>query len=171
MNRIILGVVLFLAAYYDQRQNRIPNWLCAIGMGAGIFGLFVLGSKEEGLWHLVLPAGLLLILFPLWFLKVVGGGDVKLIVTAAVLLGRNFAPFLICAAICIGIHALLLMFCRMNYVRRMSLFVRHVMECLEEHRIKPYPFDCAEDSEDGGIRVSYGFLLGHLIAMLLGMYH
>ena len=35
----------------------------------------------------------------------------------------------------------------------------------------PYPFDREKDWEEGGIKVSYGLLAGHLMATLLGIYH
>ena len=170
MNRAVLGVVLFLAAYYDYRKNRIPNWLCAFGMAAGMFGaLYSLGLKDGAL-HLLWAAGLFFCFFPLWCLRVIGGGDVKLAMTAALFLGRNCIPFFVSAGVCLGIHAIVLMIGRKNYLRRMTIFVQYMMECLNQRKIKPYPFDLGKDYKDGGIRVSYGFLAGHLMAVLLGMY-
>ena len=39
-----------------------------------------------------------------------------------------------------------------------------------EQSILPYPFDKNTESGDGGIRVTYGMLAGHLAAWVLGLY-
>jgi len=170
MNHIILGVVLIAAAAYDSRQNRIPNSLCIAALAAGVCFLLFQGSMKEGLMHLLWGAGLFLFLFPLWIMRAVGGGDVKLFLTAGFLLGGDSMPFIICAGMCTGMHAFLLMIGRKNYFKRMKQLMEYVLECFVQKKWKPYPFDCKTDYKDGGIRISYGLLAGHILAWALGMH-
>ena len=171
MNRIILGVMLILAVYYDSKENRIPNRLCGAGILAGILWILHSCGDGTGAAAVVWACGMLVCFFPLWVLRVLGGGDVKLLVAAGLLLGDDSISFLICSGICAGIHALILMICRKNSVHRLTVFLRYVKECAALRILKPYPFDRERDYMDGGIRLSYGLMMGHLIAMITGMYH
>lgn len=166
----MLGVILMIAVYYDYRQSRIPNFLCLAGIAAGMIEILIFHGMRDGCSRFLWAGGLFLCFFPLWLWKAVGGGDVKLLVTAGLLLGRDSVSFLLCAGICIGIHALGLMVIRKNYFKRLTLFFRYVMECVEQKRMMPYPFDSRRDGKDGGIRISYGLLAGHLLAVLTGIY-
>ena len=69
-----------------------------------------------------------------------------------------------------GIQALISMVVRKNYFTRMNTFFRYAMECWTLRQWKPYPFEYEKDGTEGGIRLSYSFLAGHLLAMLLGVY-
>lgn len=170
MERVILGVILIVAACFDYRDDRIPNKLCLIGSAAGMAAVLYGQGISDGLFHFIWAIGLCVCLFPLWMLRVAGAGDVKLVMSAAVILGRSMIPFLICSGACLGLHALAIMFARKNYFRRMSFFFCYVMECWSERKLKPYPFEKKRDVADGGIRISYGLLAGHLLAMVTGMY-
>lgn len=171
MNRIILGVTLILAVYYDSRQNRIPNMLCIAAMAAGISYTFCFQGISDGIRHCLWAGGAMVSFFPLWFFRIIGGGDVKLFITAGLLLGADSFSFLICAGTCMGVHAFVLMICRKNYIQRMTLFFQYVMDCMKQGKLEPYPFYKREDYTSGGIRLSYGMMAGHLIAILSGMYH
>ena len=171
MERVILGVVLVLAVYYDRGQNRIPNRLCAAGMAVGTLYLSCFHGMSVVLFRCLWAAGLLICFFPLWRMKAVGAGDIKLFMAAGLLLGGDSLSFLISTGICLGIHAFLLMICRRNYFQRMTEFIRYLSECIEQKCWKEYPFDRDRDYASGGIRMSYGLLAGHLLAMLTGMYN
>ena len=170
VERVILGVILILAACFDYRDDRIPNKLCLSGSAAGMIVVLYGQGILDGLFHLVWVAGLCVCLFPLWMLRVAGAGDVKLMMTVGVLLGRSTIPFLICSGACLGLHAIVIMLLRKSYFRRMAVFFRYAMECWSERKLKPYPFEKKRDAADGGIRISYGLLAGHLLAMVTGMY-
>ena len=67
-----------VAAVFDLRTRRIPNWLCAAGFIAG-FACQIALFRWTGARDAALGAGIaLLIYIPLFALRAVGGGDVKL---------------------------------------------------------------------------------------------
>lgn len=68
------------AAFFDWRTSKIPNVLLLLGAAGGFF----LSLHPIYLVRLVLP---LLLLYPLYYLRMMGAGDVKLYAVYAGLLG------------------------------------------------------------------------------------
>lgn len=98
----VLVLLLGLAAWTDWRTMRIPNWLTVPGMAWGLYFSAIQGaSVASGLLAgaLGLLTGLLLLL-PLFALRVLGAGDVKLLAMVGAFLGA-LATFK--AALVIGI--------------------------------------------------------------------
>jgi prepilin peptidase CpaA len=110
MIQIVLLVLVAIAAGYDLRFRRIPNWLCAAGVIAG----FTLNGSSAGLSGLrtaALGFGLALLIYvPLFILRAMGGGDVKLMAAVGAMTGPShwLAIFLI-TAITGGLVAVLLL--------------------------------------------------------------
>lgn len=88
---VILFGVLVCAATIDVRSRRIPNWLTLSStVFALLYSAFVPFWGDNGLlWSLGGCLLALLILFPLWMLRVLGAGDVKLMASAGALLGLD----------------------------------------------------------------------------------
>jgi prepilin peptidase CpaA len=94
---VLIGLLL-TAAVIDWRTCRIPNWLTVGGM---LFGLLY-NAVAHGFTAGLLPAlaGLavgLVLLLPLYVLRVMGAGDVKLMAAVGAVLG---APAILYAVVC-----------------------------------------------------------------------
>ena len=75
------------AAVTDIRSRRIPNWLALAGLGAGVAGNFIFGGTQ-GLVSSGLGFGFaLLVYFPLYLLRGMGAGDVKLMAALGAIAG------------------------------------------------------------------------------------
>src|SRR5262245_48655165 len=77
-NQITVAVLVIVAATYDLRFRRIPNWLVLVGIVSG-FALNTLGGGLSGLR--MAGSGFLLafgIYVTLFALRAMGAGDVKL---------------------------------------------------------------------------------------------
>jgi prepilin peptidase CpaA len=95
----LLAILTLVAAGYDMRYRRIPNWLVLAGIVVGFawnsfaFGLSGLAHAAEGL-------GLgFALYFPLYLLRARGAGDVKLLAAVGALVGPGncFWVFLLTA--------------------------------------------------------------------------
>jgi prepilin peptidase CpaA len=85
--RFLLVVLSCVAGIIDIRVRRIPNWLCAAGLLAG-FGSRIYLQGAPGLLSAAEGMGLaLLIYFPLWLLRGMGAGDVKLMAALGTIAG------------------------------------------------------------------------------------
>ncbi len=87
MIQAVLILLVSVAAIFDLRYRRIPNWLNLSGLILG-FGLNVLLFHAHGL--LAATEGLLLataVYLPLYFLRGMGAGDVKLMAAIGALVG------------------------------------------------------------------------------------
>lgn len=88
---VVLFTLLVTAAAIDARRHRIPNWLTVTGLVFGLgYSAFVPFYLHHGfLWSLGGAAIGFGVLFPLWLLRLLGAGDVKLMAMAGALLGAQ----------------------------------------------------------------------------------
>lgn len=86
---VAMATLLLLAAALDLRTQRIPNWLTVPGAALAIvYSAFVPFWPHGGLLWSLGGAGLgLLVFFPLYALRAMGAGDVKLMAMAGAFLG------------------------------------------------------------------------------------
>ncbi len=109
MISILLVALVTVAAIFDLRTRRIPNWLCAAGMICG-FACQIALYRWVGARQAFLGAGLALLIYaPLFALRAVGGGDVKLMAAVGSMAGPKawIAIFLVTAMVG-GVIALVL---------------------------------------------------------------
>lgn len=94
----ILIIILLIASYTDLKYRKIPNWLTFPGMALG----FIVGSHtpEIILWKLLC----LCILFILGMSRLVGFGDLKLIMVINSFL--TILPAIYCTGIAAGLLVL-----------------------------------------------------------------
>ncbi|HZQ52808.1 MAG TPA: A24 family peptidase [Bryobacteraceae bacterium] len=114
--RIAVLSLVLIAAVYDFRFRRIPNWLNASGLVLG-FGLNLLFSQWHGL--AVAGEGLLLaaaIYLPFYLLRGMGAGDVKLMAAIGSLVGPwPWFQIFLATAILGGVAAVLLALCKKRF--------------------------------------------------------
>jgi prepilin peptidase CpaA len=105
-----MTAITLVAAFTDLKARRIPNWLVLAGVVAG-FGL----NAALGGWSGVAAAGLgfglaLLIYVPLFILRAMGGGDVKLMAAIGCMAGpNNWFTIFILASIAGAVYAVFLL--------------------------------------------------------------
>jgi prepilin peptidase CpaA len=107
--QMALAAVVIVAGIWDIRSRRIPNFVAAAGLAAGFAGHAWLGGWE-GLKTAALGFGLAcLVYLPLYLVRAIGGGDVKLMAAVGSLAGpSNWLVIFVFTAVLGGAFALLL---------------------------------------------------------------
>ena len=113
-------MILLSAVYTDLKSFRIPNALILTGGAMGLGWLLVKGlyQGEDILWVLLFMAKRVFLCFcmavflmPLWKLKAIGGGDVKLLGICVIHIGfgRSLSGFIYSLFISIPLSGIYLM--------------------------------------------------------------
>jgi prepilin peptidase CpaA len=98
----LLLSLLSVAVMFDVRSHRIPNWLVVIGLVVGI-GYHGLMPQGAGVGYALQGAGIGLGLFlPLYLLRAMGAGDVKLMGMVGAFLGPSSVLAAILATLIVG---------------------------------------------------------------------
>jgi len=101
LTSISFGIALF-GGIYDLFTRRIPNWLTFPSMILGISAqAFYFGWQGVGNSLLGITVGFLL-LIPIYFLKFMGAGDVKLLMVIGAWSSALFCLYVVIAAIFLG---------------------------------------------------------------------
>lgn len=111
--KLALVSVVVSAAFYDVRTRKIPNWLNLSGLVLGL-GLNTLLLHGHGIVVALLGLGLsLLVYVPLYLIRGMGAGDVKLMAAVGSIAGpQNWLVIFLVTAILGGIAAGALVFCK-----------------------------------------------------------
>lgn len=88
---VVLFTLLVAAATIDVRRHRIPNWLTLSGLVFGLgYSVFVPFYMRHGFFFSLGGAAIGFgVLFPMWLLRMLGAGDVKLMAMTGALLGAQ----------------------------------------------------------------------------------
>jgi prepilin peptidase CpaA len=159
---ILLAALVVIAAGFDLRTRRIPNWLCAAGFVGG-FACQIALYRWMGVRGAILGAGLaLLIYIPLFALRAVGGGDVKLMTAVGAIAGpAAWLAIFIVTAIVGGAMALLLIATK----KRMRRTLKNVGVLLTELVHLRAPHRAEEELDVTG---SKGLRLPHGLTIAVG---
>ena len=101
-----LAVLVLIAAAYDLRFRRIPNWLNVAGVLTGIV-LNALPFTHSGVRTALIGVLVALLVYgPLYLLRAMGAGDVKLMGAVGAIVGpQQWLLIFLCSAIAGGLFA------------------------------------------------------------------
>jgi len=135
--RWLLGALMIVAATWDLRWRRIPNWLTAAGLAAGLALQAAIGGSA-GLLSAIKGVGLaLLVYIPLYALRGVGGGDLKLMAATGAIAGpENWLRIFVTTALLGGVCAIMLAW-RRRVLGRTLRNVGRILAALVRRRV-PY---------------------------------
>jgi prepilin peptidase CpaA len=141
MTSVCVAALVIAAAAFDLRARRIPNWLCATGFLCG-FALQTALFQWPGARDAALGTGLALLIYvPLFALRAVGGGDVKLMAAVGSITGPKgwIAIFLITALVG-GVMALVLIAVKgrtRRTLRNVGILLTELAHFRAPHRVEP----------------------------------
>lgn len=164
--KIWILILLILAAIYDLKDFRIPNWLNGIGAVVALIFASVSGMKLldiiAGVLFVLLSCGLL------FYIGCLGGGDVKLLMVCAISIGRGMPRFLVLSFICNGIYAVIFLWKKKNFHLRLIRLFQYVTQCKHNKRLLVYETGEESSMEDGIIHFSFGILAAYIIYLAGG---
>jgi prepilin peptidase CpaA len=160
--QVLLLVLAVTACVTDARTRRVPNWLTATGFLLGL-GLNYFLFETPGFLMALKGAGIaLLIYFPLYLLRGMGAGDVKLMAAAGALVGpTNWLGILLCTSIFGGILAVIAV-ARRGRAGKTFENIRFILTSL---RAKHAPYQLNPELD---VRNAKSFGLPHAIPVAFG---
>jgi prepilin peptidase CpaA len=161
--KFALAALSVAAAAWDIRLRRIPNWLVAAGLLAGLAGnlFFSAGIRGAGVAAGGMAAAFAVYL-PLYALRAAGAGDLKLAVAMGAIAGPvNWLFIFVLTAVLGGIFALVLVI----VTGRAGRTFRNIGYILRQLARGRAPF---ENRADLDVRSAQSLRLPHGVAMALG---
>lgn len=161
---IVSFVMLSAALYFDLRFQRIPNKLCLIALLSG-FIINITLQSWLGLTQALLGAGLALtILLPAYAFRLLGAGDVKIMVAVGAISGPLIIAWSIAYAIIFGAFTSIFIAIKSVGLNGAKLTISRYTDCLYSGKyFKP------ESGDMGAVKVPYApaLMLGWLLACYL----
>jgi prepilin peptidase CpaA len=157
--QILLGILVALAAIFDIRSRRIPNWLVLAGLIVGV-GWNVYASGWSGLLRGAEGLGLGFILyFPLYLIRARGAGDVKLLAAVGAVVGPgNCLWIFLLTAVLGGAIALVLLMFR-GRMRKTLFNVGWIIQDLLHFRAPYRSSDELDVTTTKGLRLPHGAMI------------
>ena len=154
-------IMLSSALYFDLRYQRIPNLLCLLTLMLGItVNSYFHGW--DGLLDALSGAGLaILLLIPVYYFKMLGAGDVKLMIGIGALAGPLVLTWSIAYAVIFGAFTSILIATKAVGLRGLKMMISRYIDCLYLGTyFKP------EKGDAGGVNVPYApaLMLGWMLA-------
>jgi prepilin peptidase CpaA len=105
--QVLLFLIVVPAALFDLKERRVPNWITFSGVILAI-ALNSFLYETAGFWFALKGLGIaMLVYFPLYMLRAMGAGDVKLMAAVGAAAGwMNWFGIFFLTAVCGGIMAL-----------------------------------------------------------------
>ncbi|MCR5161365.1 MAG: prepilin peptidase [Lachnospiraceae bacterium] len=149
----------------DLRTGKIPNKVPAAGTVCAVILSFA--ADGSGALKGTFPGACFpLILLPLFCLRMIGGGDIKLLCMAGAFLGWPASyRCLVLSFFAGGILSFGLMCIRGNFFSRMFRLKTYLQECLQTGQLRPY---LQEEDRDGRFCFSCAVFAG-IVLCLIGM--
>lgn len=128
----IIGIVcvfLLIACWFDYRRGKIPNYLVAIMVVTGLIRCWLTGGGASVPVFLLIEAGVMLCLYPLFKIGALGAGDVKLFGACA-----GYFPvvkvfsFLFCSLLVAAMISLVKLLMERNVKERLCYFADYILE-------------------------------------------
>lgn len=158
-------ILLAAAAWHDVRSHRIPNWWCALACLCGLYLAWKEGLAQGDAQPLAFYGIRLLsvaaVWFPLFRLRMIGAGDVKLMALLVGFLGFKAGVRVICYGFFIGAVLAFwkMLICR-NLHQRLTFFFAYIRRLFLTKEALPY-YQASRDGDDAVIPMAACLLAGY----------
>lgn len=162
-------VILAGGAVYDLREHRIPNWWVfgGAGIGLGILWWLSMGNVERAwevpVWFLVRCIVTVAVFFPLFYVRMIGAGDIKLMAVICGFLGPWNGSLAIVYGFLIGAAmSLIKMLVQRTLFRRLNYLYAYIRRLILTKEVTAY-HDPSRDGYTHTIPFGLCLFLGALV--------
>ena len=158
-----MGVYLAGASWFDVRSHRIPNWWSFWGiLCGGVLKIGFSGQPVEVVWYFVRMFVVIAFFFPLFTVRVLGAGDVKVMAMLVGYLGLASGIRVIGLSFLVGaVWGLGKMVWQQSLHRRWIILGSYIRRLILTREVVPY-YQAQRDRSEGVIPFAVCLLLGFL---------
>lgn len=131
-----LLILVLLAVYHDIKSYKIKNYIIVIGIITGL--AFNIRDLEFTAIYTFLLATILpiIILFPLFLIKVLGAGDIKFFSVIGSYMGVSAVVEIIIISFLIGaIISIIYLICTKSFLKRLNHLKSYISNLIKENKI------------------------------------
>lgn len=163
---IYLIILLGLAVYYDVRYFRIPNFLIGIGIVTGLIYqlLYKTVIWSEVLLGMLIP---IVILFLLFYLHMLGAGDIKLLSVIGIFLGTSVLSVIWNSFLLAAVISFFQLIIQKNFFHRISYFISYCTNVIKNKKALVY-YDPVNDQYKSAMHFSVA-VFGAVLMQCLGL--
>lgn len=158
-----MGVYLAGASWFDVRSQRIPNWWSFLGiLWGGLLRLVFSGEPVEVVWYFARVLVVIAFFFPLFIVRVLGAGDVKVMALLVGYLGLSSGIRVIGLGFLVGaVWGLGKMVWQRSLHRRWIILSAYIRRLILTREVVPY-YQAQRDRSEGVLPFAVCLLLGFL---------
>jgi len=165
----IVILIFLLALMWDVSTGRVPNQLVCFGFTASQVWILYTSSPYEAVKALLGGIAILLILFPLFAIGCLGGGDIKLMMLLPSIGSLMDSISVILVAFVVGaIIGVVRLMKSGILISRLRFFKRYISECLVSGKIKKYDCPGLAEQNIAGHQIHFTIPLFVSLMMKLG---
>ncbi len=111
-----------VAMYFDKREFKIPNWLCAVGIMNGFCYHLLVDRLLEFPNYIAGTFMPIIALFVLFYFQMLGAGDIKLFAVVGSFLGKDVVWIILYSMFINGIAAFSILYKKKAFKERFQYF-------------------------------------------------
>ncbi|MEE1313130.1 MAG: A24 family peptidase [Lachnospiraceae bacterium] len=165
---MVVNLYMMLGAICDWRFYRIPNVLCFCTAVTGIFFSYLQVGMEGVKWSMIGMIEPVILLYLLFYCRVLGAGDIKLLAAAGTFFGKHTWKVIFLSFLFNGIGALVKM-CRCESLMQRYYYLKgYLRDCRLEGRLLTNYHGEPEDKIHFSIGIFLASMIWFLTAYLAG---
>lgn len=134
VNQTVILTLLAGGAFFDIKGRRIPNWWILSG---AVLGLYL--HRQEPAWFLVRMLAVTALFFPLYYCRMVGAGDIKLMALACSYCGLSGGASVIFIGFLAGaVWSLVKLIYDRSFLARFSYLTAYVRRLIRTKEVTAY---------------------------------
>lgn len=139
IQQFLMVAVAVGGVYMDLKEERVDNsWICLGWMWGSLWQLWFFGVRGMWVWvaGFLIP---LLLLYPLFYLRMLGAADLKLLSALGGFLGPHGIICCVGYSFCAGaVLALAILVVRRSLVERLHYFFQYIQSSSQMGELRPY---------------------------------